>query len=226
MSRVFDWFRDARRLKAVQMLKDQVSLTLKATKSLERAVKEVSEGRMQEADRNLEFVKIYEMEADSIRRSILNELAGGELPSAVRGDLMRLARQIDWAADWTRGVARIVRIFDKRLYEILNMDPELKRGVVEMASRVTACAEALLESIKYFTEGKVQRALEEAKRVEELEREVDNLHERVRMRLFGLKDVSVGEGVLLFQLVEAMENIADSCEDSCDQLRVAIIGVL
>jgi len=59
--------------------------------------------------------------------------------------------------------------------------------------------------------------------VEREEEKVDDIHEKAR-KLLGKEDLpKAGVAVLVSQLFEAIEMIADACEDTCDQVRVIMI---
>jgi len=221
-----DWFRKTRKLRAIRMIVDQSELAMKCVDSLEQAIRAVVETDVRNAEKFLEFVKIYEKEADSVRRRIMEELAKGELPSAIRGDLMRLARQIDLIADWSRIAGRLIRILLADLPKIFNNYEELRNGVLNMMRKVRGTSSTLNEAIKDFYDKRVKLAFEKADEVERLEREIDDLYEKVRMTYVRVNNMKVGGTILLGQLLDAIENIADRCEDSCDQLRVVLISVI
>jgi len=59
--------------------------------------------------------------------------------------------------------------------------------------------------------------------VEREEEKTDDIHERARI-LIGNEDIpKAGVAVLISQLFEAIEMIADSCEDACDQVRIIMV---
>jgi uncharacterized protein Yka (UPF0111/DUF47 family) len=70
---------------------------------------------------------------------------------------------------------------------------------------------------------KPEEALQAADEVEREEEKVDDLHEKVR-KLLGKEDFPrAGIAILASQLLEAIEMIADACEDACDQVRVIMV---
>ena len=70
---------------------------------------------------------------------------------------------------------------------------------------------------------KPEEALQAADAVEREEEKVDDIHEKARISL-GKEDLpKAGVAVLISQLFEALEMIADTCEDACDQVRVIMI---
>ena len=65
--------------------------------------------------------------------------------------------------------------------------------------------------------------MQAADEVERLEENVDDLFEKSRQLLGRELNLSVGPAILINELYEAIEMVADWCEDACDQIRVIII---
>jgi len=91
-----------------------------------------------------------------------------------------------------------------------------------MAMGVKECAFLLRECVnKMMT--KPDEALQAADAVEGMEERVDDLHEKAR-RLLGEEELpKPGLAVLVGQLFEALEMVADLCEDACDHVRVIMV---
>jgi uncharacterized protein Yka (UPF0111/DUF47 family) len=91
-----------------------------------------------------------------------------------------------------------------------------------MVVSVKECAVSLQKCVnKIMT--KPEEALQAADVVEREEERVDDIHEKARV-LMGKEDLpKAGVAVLVGQLFEALEMIADSCEDACDQVRIIIV---
>ncbi|MEM3553470.1 MAG: DUF47 family protein, partial [Candidatus Bathyarchaeia archaeon] len=70
---------------------------------------------------------------------------------------------------------------------------------------------------------KPEEALQAADAVEREEEKVDDLHETARTLLGKENLQKAGVAVLVGQLFEALEMIADACEDACDQVRVIMV---
>ncbi|MDH5791777.1 MAG: DUF47 family protein, partial [Candidatus Bathyarchaeota archaeon] len=74
---------------------------------------------------------------------------------------------------------------------------------------------------------KLPEALAAADEVEALEEQIDGLYQQARRSLNGLGNkVMTGPAILLSQFIDALENIADRCEDSCDEVRVIAVTML
>jgi uncharacterized protein Yka (UPF0111/DUF47 family) len=70
---------------------------------------------------------------------------------------------------------------------------------------------------------KPEEALQAADMVEREEEKVDDIHEKARV-LIGRENLpKAGVAILASELFEALEMVADSCEDACDQVRVIMV---
>jgi uncharacterized protein Yka (UPF0111/DUF47 family) len=98
----------------------------------------------------------------------------------------------------------------------------IKDEFVEMVKSVKECVVSLQKCVnKMMT--KPEEALKAADDVEREEEKVDDIHEKART-LIGKEDLpKAGVAVLVSQLFEAIEMIADACEDTCDQVRVIMV---
>jgi uncharacterized protein Yka (UPF0111/DUF47 family) len=87
------------------------------------------------------------------------------------------------------------------------------------------CTVKVAECVQKLIDGEIEDSLRAADEVERLEEQVDKLHQKARGNLTGIptNGVRVGSIILLAQFFEAMENTADHCEDSCDQVRVMAV---
>ncbi|MEM2849190.1 MAG: DUF47 family protein, partial [Candidatus Bathyarchaeia archaeon] len=163
-----------------------------------------------------------EMEADYVRRAILNELSASELTPDDKAALMDLVRRIDWIADWAREAGRLMSII-----RIGGLSEELKSVVLRMAGRVNECAHNVKSTVSLLLSD-VEKSLENADRVERLEEEVDDIYEECRklfVKMGSCKDATLGETIMVAQFLDALENVADWCENTVDQVRVIAVRV-
>jgi len=204
-------------------------MIMQATKMLAPSVEELIScvnsaiaGRKEDLESAFARVHQLEREGDSLRRLIILELARGNLPIDERRSFMRLARQIDWVADWCLEAARLARIC------AMSKVPEALRGTaLEMCKVVRDCVFEAQQCIHLLTDKKVQEALDAADKVERLEEEVDDLYRKARGLLSEISgpELTAGQVVLLAEFLDALENIADRYEDVCDQARVIAVSV-
>jgi predicted phosphate transport protein (TIGR00153 family) len=211
------WFEKRRESKAMLSMQRHLALTMTAVEDMERAVKAAVALNEKETKEAIDRVTSSEREADRLRRSVMTELAAGELPSTDREDLMHLMKRVDMVADWSRESTRVLSGISMK-----DMPDSLREAAVKMAEGVRECAKALRKAISRMSE-KPEEAMHAADEVERLEEHVDDLFEKSRQLLGREPNLIVGPAILINELYEAIEMVADWCEDACDQIRVIMI---
>lgn len=216
------WFAARTKARAIEMVRQATRMLVPSVEELMACVNNAVAGRRDELESAFTRLHQLEREGDSLRRLIITELARGSLPVDERRSFMRLARQIDWVADWCLEAGRLVR------QSPLDKLPEgLRQTALEMCKVVKDCVAGVQQCIDLLTDKKVQEALDSADRVERLEEEVDDLYRKARGLLSEISgpELTVGQIILLAEFMDAIENIADRCEDVCDQARVIAVSV-
>ena len=214
------WLVARRSVKAMGLVLEHSKMTTLAVELLSKCIDEAVAGKRDDLMRTFNLLEQKEREADGMRRRITMELARGELPADERVGLMRLGRQIDWITDWAHEGTRILVLFD-----LSQMPKQVQEVCKEMCSTVDVCTVKVAECVQKLIDGEIEGSLSAADEVERLEEQVDKLHQKARGNLTGIptNGVRVGSIILLAQFFEAMENTADHCEDSCDQVRVMAV---
>lgn len=195
-------------------------MTTVTVEELAKCIQNAIDDKKEELQKNFALLEQKEKEADRLRRRIIEELARGELPVEERVGLMRLGRQIDWITDWSHEGSRILVLF-----ELSQMPKQIQDVLVEMCSTVTECTIKVANSVQKLMDGALDESLKAADEVERLEEKVDGLHQKARSYIADIKadGIHVGSIMLLGQFIEAIENTADRCEDTCDQVRVMAV---
>lgn len=217
MSELLKWFEKRREAKVLTLMQRHLATTMSIVEDLEKAVKAAANGDEEEMKLCIERVTSGEKEADTLRREIMVELAQGELPPEDREDLMHLTKRVDMVADWSRESTRILNATPVR-----EVPKDLKKACVEIVKGVRECASALQKSVSWIAE-KPEEALRAADEVERKEEKVDDLYEKARTLLGKTAEMKVGVAVLTSQLLDAIEMVADWCENTCDQVRIIIV---
>jgi len=217
LSELLKWFEKRRETKAITTMQRHLATTMSAVEDLERAVKALVSNNEREMKAAIDRVISAEKEADRLRRVVMVELSGGELPPTDREDLMHLIKRIDMVADWSRESTRILNAIPTQ-----NVPETLKKATVQMVEGVRECATALRKSINSMTE-KPEEALKAADEVERLEEKVDDIFENSRRLLAREESLKVGVAILMNELFETIELAADACEDACDQVRIIVV---
>lgn len=217
MSELVKWFEKRRETKALATIQQHLALTTSIVEDLEKAVEASIKKDTEEMQTCIERIAGNEREADSLRRKVMDEVSRGELTPTAREDIMHLVKRVDMVADWSRESTRVLSAIPME-----QVPTSLKSAFVEMIKGIKECALSLQKCVnKMMT--KPEEALQAADAVEREEEKVDDIHEKAR-RLLGTADLpKAGVAVLVGQLFEAMEMIADACEDTCDHVRVIIV---
>ena len=217
MSELLKWFEKRRETKAITIMQQHLATTMSAVEALENAVKASVIGNEEETKALIDRVMSAEKEADRLRRTVMIELAGGELPPTDREDLMHLMKRVDMVADWCRESTRVLNATPMQ-----DVSESLKNAAVQMVEGVRECATALRKSINSMAE-KPEEALKAADEVERLEEKVDDIFENSRRLLVKEEGLKIGVAIMMNELFEAIEMAADACEDACDQVRIIVV---
>lgn len=217
MSELIKWFEKRRETKALATVQRHLILTTEIVAHLEMAIGAAIRKDEKEKQTCIKRVTSGEKEADRLRRKVMDDVSKGELSPIDRADLMELVKRVDMVADWSRESTRVLTAISME-----QVPTALKDVFMEMVRNVKDCAISLQECVnKMMT--KSEEALQAADTVERKEEKVDDVHEKARI-LLGKEDLpTAGVAVLVSQLFEALEMIADSCEDACDQVRVIMV---
>jgi predicted phosphate transport protein (TIGR00153 family) len=217
LSDLVKWFEKRRETKTLATVQRHLALTTEIVEDLEKAAIAAVEHDNEEMRRSIERVTREEKEADTLRRKVMDEISKGELSPTDREDLMGLVKKVDMVADWSRESTRILGATPMQ-----HVPKPIKTELLEIVRSAKECARSLQECVnKMMT--KPEEALQAADIVEREEEKTDDVHERARI-LIGNEDIpKAGVAVLISQLFEAIEMIADSCEDACDQVRIIMV---
>lgn len=217
MSELIRWFEKRRETKALSTVQRHLALTMEIIEDLEKAITAAIKKDEKEMRRCIEKVASSEREADTLRRRVMDEISKGELAPTDREDLMDLVKRVDMVADWSRESTRILGAIPME-----HVPASIKDVITQMIKSVRECTSSLQRCVnKMMT--KSEEALQAADAVEREEEKVDDIHEKARI-LIGKEDLPrAGVAVLISQLFEAIEMIADSCEDVCDQVRIIMV---
>ena len=214
MSDLIKWFERRKETKALNSVQRHLHLTSGLAEDLENAIKASVKGDTEKMHTYTARVAEGEREADSLRRIVMDEVSKGELSPDDREDLMELVKRVDMVADWSMESTRVLGAIPMN-----HVPAAIKDAFTEMVKSVRECTLSLQRCVnKMMTQP--DEALQAADEVEREEERVDNIHEKAR-RLLGTEELPrAGVAILISQLFEALEMIADSCEDACDQVRI------
>jgi predicted phosphate transport protein (TIGR00153 family) len=219
--RLFGWFAPKRGENVLKMVEEHLDLTQNAVMDLYKMVEASAMCLEKDCKDFFESVSQLEMKADALRRTMVEELTKSEMFPEEREDLMELVRAVDWVADWSKEAGRILVIIP---FE--NAPDEMKEAAKNMCKANVDCVGVLSKCVKALHEDP-KAALSLADEVEMLEENLDELYSIARYHLANLEypGFSVGALILLNEFLDALETIADWCENTADIVRaIAVRG--
>ncbi len=162
-----------------------------------------------------------EGEADAIKRELLKELSKGLIHPISREELVRLVLINDDIAVYLKAATRRACLVEPNV-----VSEGIKELVLSMVRKVREATELLKEAIEELSRDP-RKSLELADRVESIEEEVDELRINALAKVLKFCDESRPSACIVAkEVVDAVENSADRCEDSADVIRsVAILRI-
>lgn len=219
--RLFGFFAPKRGEKILKMVEEHLELTKKAVSDLYMMVDAASRGESADSRAFFESLSQMEMKADVLRREMVEELTKSEMFPEERDDLMELVRAVDWVADWSREGGRILAIipFDKA-------PGEMKAAAQNMCKANINCVSVLAKCVNILSSDP-REAVSLANQVEMLEEEMDELYGIARKHLATLEfeGFTTGSLILLNMFLDALETVADWCENTADIVRAVAVRI-
>jgi predicted phosphate transport protein (TIGR00153 family) len=205
--------------------KEQETTTILAQKQITKAIATVtelkdimvafSEGKSSEAEEHIEKLFENEVEIDDIRRTILYELTKQKLPSKYRQNVIHIIKCLDVLADHVKDSARNVKVLlgTKIPKEILDVNVRIVDALVQAAVFLSTAIEMIGVN--------PPQSLEFSKKVDAQEHIVDEEYLKVKALFLKYSDkVDMATLLVLKDLLECLEKIADTCADTADYIRV------
>ncbi len=220
-SKLFGWFAPKRGDRVLEMVEEHLALTQDAVSDLYRLVEASALKRESDTKELFESLSQLEMRADQLRRDMIVKLTERDVFPSEREDLMDLVRAVDWVADWAREAGRILVIIP---FE--DAPDEMKEAVQAMTKECVACVTVLVECIQELPLDRM-RAIELADQVEMFEEDIDDLYSDARALLSKLEFPTFSRGslILMNEFLDAIETVADWCENTVDIVRaIAVRG--
>jgi predicted phosphate transport protein (TIGR00153 family) len=213
------WFAKRRKNKVLDIAYRQMTVALDTANDLERAVKAASAGDTEEAKTTIERLFRVEEEIDDLRRTVFEELTKGALSSREREDIMHLVKRLDVMADHVKDSARNVLVLLDA-----EVPKELWKAVSEMSSGIVSTAAVLRESLRNLEENP-SKARVMSEKVEDEENKVDKKYLQIKSLLLKYGDkINPSALLILKDLLDSMEEAADSCADTGDYIRVLTVS--
>ena len=217
--KLFGWFAPSRGEDVLDMAEKHLELTENAVRELYSMVDAAAKCDREKCTAHYMSVSRMEMEADDLRRKMIDALTKSEMFPEERGDLMELVRAVDWIADWSKEAGRILNVI-----QLDKAPTEMREAALNMVKADTVCVGVLKECLKKVTTDP-KEAINLANKVELLEEDTDELYSQARKHLATLefKGWTMGSLILLNEFLDSLETIADWCENTADIVRAVSV---
>ena len=196
-----------------------MTLAIDTVIELEKAINAALNGNKLEAIASFNKLSTAEHEIDELRRIVMEELTRGNLQPKDREDIMHLVKRLDQMADHVKDASRAV---------ILLLETEVPKEMWEQfaqtAKDLVVCAKTLLKAIENLGTDPV-KAMELAKQIDKIEGQVDEKYLKSKALLLKIsKETDAATIMLLKDLIEEMEHVADACDDTADYVRILTVS--
>ena len=196
-----------------------MTLAIDTVIELEKSINAALNGNKLEAIASFNKLSSAEHEIDELRRIVFEELTRGSLQSKDREDIMHLVKRLDQMADHVKDASRAV---------ILLLETEVPKKMweqfAETAKDLVVCAKTLLKAIEKLGTDPM-KAMELSKQIDEIEGQVDEKYLKSKALLLKIsKETDATTILLLKDLIEEMEHVADACDDTADYVRILTVS--
>ena len=213
------WFAERRKSKILEMADRQMTLAIDTVIELEKSINAALKGKKEKAITSFNKLSTIEHEIDELRRIVFEELTRGSLRSKDREDIMHLVKRLDQLADHVKDASRAVVL----LLEA-EVPKEMWKQFAETAKDLVVCATTLRKAIENLGTNPA-KAMELAKQIDAIEGKVDEKYLTSKAMLLKYsKETDAATILLLKDLIEEMEHVADSCDDTADYVRILTVS--
>lgn len=213
------WFAQRRKSKVLEIADRQMTLAIDTVVELEKSINAALKGKQKKAIESIERLSVTEHEIDELRRIVFEELTRGSLPSKDREDIMHLVKRLDQMADHVKDASRAVLV----LLEA-KVPKVMWEQFVETAKDLVDCAGTLRKAIEKLGTNPAE-AIELAKKIDQIEHRVDEKYVKSKSLLLKHSNKMDAATILLLKdLIEEMEHVADACDDTADYVRILTVA--
>ena len=212
------WFAQRRKTKLLELAYRQITLSIDTVTDLDKAMNAVLSNKNEEAKESIERLFVTEVEIDNLRRAVFEEATKGNLPSKEREDLLHLVKRLDVLADHVKDSARNVLILlDEKV------PGEIWSSYTDITEDLVKCATTLRKALEKLGVNPA-KAMELAKEVDVIEGRVDDKYLKAKWLLLQQKELKAPTIIVLKDLLDLLEQIADTCCDTADYIRVLTVS--
>jgi predicted phosphate transport protein (TIGR00153 family) len=213
------WFAKRRKSKVLEIADRQMTLAIDTVIELEKSINAALNGNKERAIASFNKLSSAEHEIDELRRIVFEELTRGSLLSKDREDIMHLVKRLDQMADHVKDASRAVIL----LLET-EVPKEMWKQFAQTAKDLVDGAKTLLKAIEKLGTDP-PKAMELAKQIDKIEGQVDEKYLKSKELLLKYSnEIDAATILLLKDLIEEMEHVADACDDTADYVRILTVS--
>ena len=212
------WFAERRKSKVLDMAYQQITKAIMTVSDLEKAMIAASKKETDEAKKSIQRLFEVETEIDDLRRTVFEEVTRGSLPPKDREDIMHLVKRLDVMADHVKDAGRSLLLLAET-----EMPRDIWDQLVEIAKDLVTESTSLRASIEKLgaDPAEVRRL---AQKVDEMETRIDERYLKTRQLIIKHgREMDAGTLLILKDLLQSMEEVADSCDDTADYVRILTV---
>lgn len=196
----------------------QMTLAIDTVTELEKAMIAASKKETAEAKKSIDRLFIVETEIDDLRRAVFEELTRGSMPPKDREDIMHLVKRLDVMADHVKDSGRSLMLLSEA-----KMPSDVWNELVEIAKALVEESTALRKSIEKLGTNP-EEARELSKKVDQIETQIDEHYLKTKgMLLKHAGEMDAATLLILKDLLQSLEEVADSCDDTADYVRILTV---
>ena len=213
------WFSERRKTKVLQMADRQMTLAIDTVIELEKSINAALKDSKEKATASFNRLSSAEHEIDELRRIVFEELTRGSLQSKDREDIMHLVKRLDQMADHVKDASRaVILLLEAEVPEVMWKQFALT------AKDLVDCATTLRKAIESLGTD-LANAMELAKQIDKIESQVDEKYLKSKALLLQISNKTNAATILLLKdLIEEMEHVADACDDTADYVRILTVS--
>jgi uncharacterized protein Yka (UPF0111/DUF47 family) len=199
---------------------DHIRKVLESVRELTRMMDDFLNGTdLATMENHLYQIKKLKDEATEHKQILLKELAETGMLLMNREDFLRLAIQINEISDYSEGAAYRINYMVKKKMKITNLHEDLMNLCKNVLKTVSNLRETIL-ALKYSR----AKAIEMSRSVEIAEYAVDEIFRETEINIIDAK-LELSTTLILRDLAQFLEDIADKAEDAIDSTRILALGV-
>lgn len=215
------WIGEAREKKILEIFDQHIKKIVETVVSMDKAVQAFCNLDIKRAGEGFQEAFKSEREADVFKRKILEELSKGIFHPINRDEIIRLTMTADEIAANAKAVAKKLSYIDpQRLHmELRQIMKSFSTELVKISNRTYDAFTALMKD--------PNSAIAISQEVERLEENIDDFRaeQLIPETLVWYRHIEdVGLALLLKEITDNMENVADICEDVSDIIRSIAIS--